>query len=192
MSLEHAILGFLEHEPMTGYDLKTRCLDDAGHLWAADQAQVYRTLERLSGRGLVRSKLVPQRGRPDRRVYRVTAQGHDALLAWLRSPQALTPVRDPLLVRLSVSGDLSDEEIAGLLAHARAQYQTRLESFRAESASPVPPFAAKDARESELYRMTLTAAMSVTRAVIDWLDDCTDRIAQGIPPAAAAPASEGA
>jgi DNA-binding PadR family transcriptional regulator len=191
MSLEHVILGFLEHEPMTGYDLKTRCLDDAGHLWAADQAQVYRTLERLSERGLVRSKLVPQRGRPDRRVYRVTAQGHEALLDWLRSPQTPVPVRDPLLVRLSLAGYLPDEEIAGLLADARAQYQARLESLRAESASPVPTFAARDARGSELYRMTLKAAMSATRTVIDWLDDCADRIAQGIPPAAPAPTSEG-
>jgi DNA-binding PadR family transcriptional regulator len=192
MSLEHAILGFLEHEPMTGYDLKTRCLDDAGHLWAADQAQVYRTLERLSDRGLVRSTLVPQRGRPDRRVYRVTAKGHASLLDWLRSPQAPVPVRDPFLVRLSLSDGLSDEEIAGVLTHARAQYQARLESLRIESASPVPAFAATDARGSELYRMTLKAAMSATRTAIDWLDDCADRIAQGLPPASPASTTEGA
>ena len=47
MSLGHAILGFLNREPMTGYDLKTRCFDDdAAHFWTADQAQVYRTLDR--------------------------------------------------------------------------------------------------------------------------------------------------
>ena len=193
MSLEHAILGFLEREPMTGYDLKTRCFDDAsGHLWTADQAQVYRTLDRLAERGLARSRVFPQRGKPDRRVYRITPKGREALKAWLHEHQPLTPPRDPLLVRLALAGGLPDDEIAGLLAAAREDYQSRLDALRADAASPVPVCAAIDERGSELYRMTLGAAISATRAVIDWIDDSTDRIAQGLPTADPRPTSEGA
>lgn len=193
MSLEHAILGFLEREPMTGYDLKTRCFDDAaGHLWNADQAQVYRTLDRLAQRGFARSRVFPQRGRPDRKVYRITPKGRDELRSWLHAHQPLAPTRDQLLVRLAMADGLPDEEIAGLLAQARADYQSRLETLRADAASPVPGCAAVDDRGSELYRMTLGAAISATRAVIDWIDDSTDRIAQGLPAAAPRPSSEGA
>jgi hypothetical protein len=39
--------------------------------------------------------------------------------------------------------------------------------------------------------MTLGAAIAATRSVIDWIDDCTDRIAQGLPTAAPRPTSEG-
>ena len=192
MSLEHAILGFLDVCPRTGYDLKTRCFDEAaGHLWTADQAQVYRTLERLSARGLVRSKLVPQRGKPDRRVFRITPKGRAALIAWLREPQAVSAVRDPLLMRVLMAGDLSDGEIAVLLSTARDDYQARLETLRADAASPAPPAAAQDARGAELYRMTLTAAMAATRSVIDWIDDCTERVSRGLPPAAPRATSEG-
>lgn len=193
MSLEHAILGFLEREPMTGYDLKTRCFDDAaGHLWTADQAQVYRTLERLSERGLARSHVVPQRGRPDRRVYRITSKGREALKVWLQGRQPLSPVRDPLLVRLALADGLPDDAIKELLAEARDDYQSRLDALRADAASPVPACAATDARGAELYRMTLTAAISATRTVIDWIDDSVDRIAQGLPAAAPRTTSEGA
>lgn len=192
MTLENAILGFLEREPMTGYDLKTRCFDAAaGHVWTADQAQVYRTLERLSDRGLVRSKVVPQRGRPDRRIYRITDKGRQALLAWLRRPQSAVSVRDPFLMRVFLSADLSDDEITELLARAREDYQSRLEALRIDSAAPVPSCAAADARGAELYRMTLGAAMSATRGVIDWIDDCTDRISRGLPPAASQATGEG-
>jgi DNA-binding PadR family transcriptional regulator len=192
MTLEHAILGFLEREPMTGYDLKTRCFDGAaGHVWTADQAQVYRTLERLSERGLVRSRAVPQRGKPDRRLYRITPKGRDALLEWLRRPQTPAAVRDPLLVRVFMAGDLADTEIAGLLASARDDYQSRLESLRAEAAAPVPTCAATDDRGAELYRMTLGAAMAATRTVIDWIDDCTERISRGLPPASPQVTGEG-
>src|SRR5579875_1236367 len=44
MSLTHAILGFLNRQPMTGYDLKTQCFDiSVAYFWPADQAQIYRT-----------------------------------------------------------------------------------------------------------------------------------------------------
>lgn len=184
MTLEHAILGFLEREPMTGYDLKTRCFDAAaGHVWTADQAQVYRTLESLSKRGLVRSKLVAQRGKPDRRIFRITPKGRDALLAWLKRPQATPAVRDPFLIRVFLASELSDEEIAGLLTKARSDYQERLDTLRSEAAGPVPSCAASDDRGAELYRMTLGAAMAATRSAIDWIDDCMDRVSRGLPPA---------
>lgn len=185
MTLENAILAFLEREPMSGYDLKTRCFDDAvGHVWTADQAQVYRTLEKLSARGLVRSKLQPQRGKPDRRVFSVTQRGSATLSAWLREQIAPAPMRDPFLLRLALADTLGDDELVRLLEEARETYQARLDSLRSEAASPPPPLAATDERGADLFRMTLDAAMSATRTAIDWIDDCKDRIASGLPSAA--------
>lgn len=185
MTLDHAILGFLDREPMTGYDLKTRCFDEAaGHLWTADQAQVYRTLDRLSKRGLVRSRLVPQRGKPDRRVFRITPKGHAELESWLHTSPPLKPLRDPLLVQLQLSSELADAEIIGVLSDARSSYQCRLETLRDETAAP-PAEIVTDERSAELRRMTLAAAMSATRTAIDWIDDCMERIAAGLPVAAA-------
>jgi len=48
MSLPHAILGFLREQPLTGYALKTQRFDvSVANFWPADQAQIYRTLDRL-------------------------------------------------------------------------------------------------------------------------------------------------
>jgi PadR family transcriptional regulator AphA len=135
--------------------------------------------------------VVPQRGKPDRRVFRITQKGREALGAWLHSHQPLTPVRDPLLVRLALADGMPDQEIAALLVQARDDYQARLDTLRSDVAAPIPACAATDERGSELYRMTLGAAIAATRSVIDWIDDCTDRIAQGLPAAAPRPTSEG-
>ena len=51
MSLEHAILGFLNYKPLSGYDLKKIFDTSVRHFWAADQSQIYRTLNRLTERG---------------------------------------------------------------------------------------------------------------------------------------------
>jgi PadR family transcriptional regulator AphA len=193
MTLEHAILGFLDRDPMTGYDLKTRCFDDAvGHLWTADQAQVYRTLGRLSEQGLVRSRTVAQRGKPDRRVFSITAKGRTELAAWLRRPVDLSPVRDPLLVHLALAAQLDDPEILALLERTRAGYQRRLDSLRAAQADRTKLAHASETRSDALYDMTLAAAMSAARTAVDWVDDCMEKVRRGLPPAAPQATSEGA
>jgi PadR family transcriptional regulator, regulatory protein AphA len=186
MALEHAILGFLSGGPITGYDLKTRCFDEAaGHLWTADQAQVYRTLERLEDRGLARSKLVPQRGKPDRRLYTISAPGRAALAEWLRRPDEIAPSRDPFLLHLFFSGALPDDALLELLAHAREGHQLRLEHLRSDVTRDVDEWAASTGRvrDGEVRRLALGASLAVTRATIDWLDDCIDRVRRGLPPA---------
>ena len=72
MSLEFALLGFLSYHPYTGYDLKKIFDTSIRHFWPADQSQIYRTLARLTSRGLAEMEKIPQEDRPDRKVYHIT------------------------------------------------------------------------------------------------------------------------
>jgi PadR family transcriptional regulator AphA len=184
MALEHAILGFLSRGSMTGYDLKTRCFDDAaGHLWTADQAQVYRTLDRLAEQGFVRSRLVPQRGKPDRRVHSITQAGRKAYSQWLVSPVQPPPTRDPFLLHLFFAPDLPDAAVLALLENARGEYQRRLEQLRGPSRVELEAWGARTGRERDtaLRLMTLAASTSATRSAIDWIDDSIERVRRGLP-----------
>lgn len=186
MALEHAILGFLSAGPMTGYDLKTRCFDDAvGHFWTADQAQVYRTLDKLDQRGLTRSRLVPQRGKPDRKLYTITSKGRGVLAEWLRQPADIAPSRDPFLLHLFFSSALPDAAVLELLGHARDGYQRRLEHLRADVAGDIDQWISVTGRQrdGEIRRLALGAGLAVTRGTIDWLDDCIEVVRGGLPPA---------
>jgi PadR family transcriptional regulator, regulatory protein AphA len=86
MSLEHAILGFLNYRPMSGYDLKKIFDTSVRHFWPADQAHIYRTLNRLAEQGLATMEVVEQEVRPDRKVYHITPEGREHLHEWLLSP----------------------------------------------------------------------------------------------------------
>jgi len=58
---------------MTGYDLKTSCFDQCiAHLWPADPAQIYRTLDKLVEQGWITWHSQIQLDRPNRKVYSVT------------------------------------------------------------------------------------------------------------------------
>src|SRR5512142_1872214 len=111
MSLEFAILGFLNYQPYTGYDLKKIFDTSVRHFWPADQSQIYRTLARLTEQGFVEVEKVPQEDRPDRKVYHITDDGRAELLKWLAGTVPHDEPRSAALMQVFFSGQLSDKEI---------------------------------------------------------------------------------
>ncbi len=182
MSLELVILGLLDERPLTGYDLKTRGLSGAvGTLWTADQAQIYRTLERLRTDGLVSVTRRRQSSRPDRRVFSLTPAGRDSLLARLSSTAPLPPVRDPFLVQLHFSAALSDQALANLLTARRAEYESRLERVREVSAELAEADDVSD-RDAVLRQTALDGIAGQYRFTIEWLKDCERAVRDGALP----------
>lgn len=182
VSLEHAILGLLDERPRSGYELKTQCFDGLLQpLWAADQAQIYRTLERLKSLGLVTATRKRRSGRPDRRLYELTPAGQVALKAWLGAPSEPPVVRDPLLIRLYFGGATEDEDLLAVLDGCRAEHQRRLASLR-DAATEIAHDHSLDDRTAVLRQTAVDGALARTRATVDWLDDCIEAIREGALP----------
>ena len=107
MSLKFAVLAALHEQPATGYDLTRNFRTRMANVWNASHQQIYRELAKMTEEGLLQVEDVPQDGRPDRKLYRLSQAGISALAAWLAEPQGRPPTRDPLLVKL-FGGDLVD------------------------------------------------------------------------------------
>ena len=118
MSLEHAILGFLNYRPFSGYDLKKIFDTSVQHFWPADQAQIYRTLNRLGDNGWAEMEIIEQINRPDRKVYFITAAGREELRQWLAVPQPFGEGRSAPLVQVFFAGQLPDDEVLVLFERA--------------------------------------------------------------------------
>ena len=114
MSLEFAILGFLDKVSMTGYDLKKQFDNTIRHAWEADQSQIYRVLAKLDENGLVTREVIEQDDRPDRKVYHITPKGRETLTIWLKSLVQIPPMRYGPMVQVFFSGQLSDKELLDL------------------------------------------------------------------------------
>lgn len=182
MSLELAILGFLSERPRSGYDLKNRCFSGPlGTLWTADQAQIYRTLERLKEAGLVDARRRRQSGRPDRRMFELTHDGAEKLAELLATSAPLPPLRDPFLVQLYFGAGLDDEHLLAVLRHRRSEHQERLELLRLESAELASATEATT-RASVMRQTALEGGMAQQAALIDWLDDCIQAVSDGVLP----------
>jgi len=173
MSLPHAILGFLREQPLTGYELKTRRFDvSVANFWPADQAQIYRTLDRLEEQGWATSEVEIQRERPNRRVYRITEAGRVELARWLAAPLPLPVHREPFLVQLYFAAQLPDATILALLEGQVEAHQAQL---RAYEEVPLPPLDSPDAgRALALERLTLELGLRSERMYLDWLRDAIE------------------
>ena len=184
MSLEAAILGFLEERPRSGYDLKTRCFDDdAKPFWTADQAQIYRTLERLQTSRLVASKRTRQVGKPDRRVFGITPLGRTTLASWIADAAPLATPREPFLLQLFFGAELSDAQLIELLKDRRCLHQSRLEEFRRRGVAATTDISIP-LRQAALRESAFDGAIAQERAAVDWLDDTIEAVAAGNLPSA--------
>ncbi len=82
--LGFALLGLLEAQPRSGYDLRKIFATSAMGSFSDSPGAIYPALGRLEKRGLVRGTLEGSTGLRQRRVYRVTAKGRAALKGWLK------------------------------------------------------------------------------------------------------------
>ena len=180
MSLEFAILGFLNYHPYSGYDLKKIFDTSVRHFWPADQSQIYRTLRGLAEQGYLELEKVPQQTRPDRKVYHITDSGRAELFRWLAGPPPLGEPRSASLIQVFFAGQLSDEEIlakfegfAAILRAILAQYDQvpgQIDVYRADIRSP---------REHYFWMLTLDNGIRNMRANLAWAEDVIKQIKAG-------------
>jgi DNA-binding PadR family transcriptional regulator len=169
MSLAHVILGLLQQQERTGYDLKTECFDDCiAHLWQADQAQIYRTLDKLESQGWITCTVKIQHDRPNRKVYRITKAGEAELARWLQTHQPLPVLREPLLVQLYFAAQLPNEVIISLLEQELEARREKLSDCDAIDVSASDDSMAL--RDQTMHGLVLELVKRREQTYLDWLE----------------------
>lgn len=176
LSLEHAILGFLQYRPLSGYDLKSYFDMSVRHFWPADQSQIYRTLSKLAERGLAEVEVIAQDDRPDRKVYHITEEGHEELLRWLTSSAQCKNNRVALLVQVFFAGHLTDEEVLAIFRSMAERTSQSLEMLRN---LPKPENAPGMSRDAFFWGLTLEYGLRMTAASLGWIEDVIARLERG-------------
>ena len=173
MGLRHAILVSLSEHSGSGYELARRFDRSIGFFWRATHQQIYRTLRTLEDDGLVTVTPVRQQGRPDKKVYDVSAAGRTELARWIAEPPASTGadarVRDlAVKIRGAACGD-----VAAVRAHVsalRAERAARLDAYREMEKRQFPRPAGLSGSALHQY-LVLRGGIRAEENTIDWLDE---------------------
>ena len=180
MALQHAILVSLCEQPSSGYELTRRFDRSIGYFWSATHQQIYRTLRVMENDTWVRAELVEQRGRPDKKVYSVTATGHAELAHWIAEPLASRAstgsglladnrTRDlAVKVRAAAHGDIA--AIREQAAALRAERAALLDTYRGFEKQQFPDPAVLTGSDLHQY-LVLRGGIRAEEGAIDWLSE---------------------
>ncbi|UNK17224.1 DUF4180 domain-containing protein [Paenibacillus sp. N3/727] len=122
MSIKYAILGLLSWKPSSGYELKKIIEESSTMYWSGNNNQIYKSLVKLLGEGLVTNEIQHQESSPSKKIYSITDEGLDRLREWVLSESEVPEFKNTFLIQLAWAEQLSNEELNELLI----QYENKL------------------------------------------------------------------
>ena len=172
MSLKHALLGLLTHQPMTGYELKQFFDSSIQHFWNAELSQIYPTLKSLEENGFVEKHVEVQDTRPNRKVYELTPLGREEFLRWARTPQPPADMRDPFMIKIFFGAEVPAEDMLVLLRRQMEEHQKMI-AFSETVLRERIGHAEHEHYTKEhaaYWTLTLEMALAYRRAYVEWCE----------------------
>lgn len=125
MSVKHALLALLYHQPMHGYELGKQLNLVVSAEWDVKPGQIASTLARLRDADLVDYEVEEINDAPDRKVYCITEAGRRELESWYLTPEVRDyRLGDAFYIKLVLSlngGPISADQV--LMTQRRELYQ---------------------------------------------------------------------
>ncbi|QFU85810.1 PadR family transcriptional regulator [Amycolatopsis sp. YIM 10] len=175
MALEHAILVSLTERDGSGYELARRFDRSIGFFWGATHQQIYRVLKRMTEAGWLSNELVPQDGRPDKKVYRVSEQGRDELRRWLAEPGEPAILRDELAVKVRGASLGDGAAVLAEVRRHRDRHAERLDVYREIEKRDFPDPAGLTGQDLHQY-LVLRGGVRAEQSFVEWCDEVAEAL----------------
>jgi PadR family transcriptional regulator, regulatory protein AphA len=166
---DYAFLAMLLLAPMSAYQLKKAMEGSISHFYSAAHSQVYQQASRLVRDGYVREKEAP--GGRRKRILSLTPKGRQAVLEWLREPEADDQLYSELLVKTFFANYADDPgAMRTMLERRREESEAMLASY--EQFLP----ALESAEDNPFPAMTLSAGIHYYRSELAWIDETVAKL----------------
>lgn len=130
MDVKTVCLGMLTDGAASGYDLKKQFESSFGHFFAAGYGSIYPALSALAEQGLVNCTEIAQEGKPDRKVYAITAAGRQFLLTALEHRSPCHKVRSEFLAMLCFSHLMQPENVEAVIDNRLSEIERYKKIFK--------------------------------------------------------------
>ncbi len=169
MDVKTVCLGMLTDGEASGYDLKKHFESSFGHFFSAGYGSIYPALASLAEKELVSCRCVPQEGKPDRKVYRITDKGREKLQAALAKPDPSHRIRSEFLATVCFAHLMEPEQVRTVLDHRLNElkhYQTLFDEFEHSCMKSTP----------HGMRFTVGIGRAVMNAMKDYIEEHGDEL----------------
>ncbi|ATH94268.1 transcriptional regulator [Bacillus glycinifermentans] len=171
----YALLGLITAGYRTGYDMKQMIDRSLNHFWKISYGQIYPSLKHLTETGWVTAEASAQENKPDKKEYRITKEGQEALQTWLEEPiKEIAAEKNEFLLKIFFSKQQDRLSTAEKVREYQQKLKERYDAYRAIEQSII---ACKDnSRDSEYWFFTLDYGKRSTRAGIEWCEATISRL----------------
>lgn len=137
--LQFIILGLLDQQPLTGYELTKAFDSDIGEFWSANHSQIYPQLRCLEQSGQITHEEEVSGEKLARKRYAVTADGRGALNDWLSAETEPTVGgRDEFAVKMYFIKTPDDPRLAHMLAVQLRFHEQKLDHLKMQMTRKFP------------------------------------------------------
>ncbi|MGW7199052.1 PadR family transcriptional regulator [Streptomyces chryseus] len=163
------LLALLAQGPAHGYELKQGLEQLLGAAYPQPNVgQIYVTLGRLEKSGLIEGEEIAQSNRPNKKIYRLTDAGREALHVWFEDPTDEPRVRDEFFMKLALAPASGMADQITLINKQRRQYLNTLRDLS--------KLAAAEDRDNRISQLLIEGAMLHLQADLDWLERCQEEL----------------
>lgn len=174
MALAHTILATLGDKSYSGYDLWKEFSQTSKYYWQASQQQIYRELGKLEKEGAIASEIIPQEGRPDKKLYRITEKGIEKLKIWLLEPAEPMAIREELLVKVIAAQLVPKSVILQEIERHRQIHAQQLSVYQEIEQQKFPDDISQLSYKQKCFYATLRCGI---RYESNWIAWCEEAIA---------------
>lgn len=178
----YIILGLLNHEDASGYDIKKKIDHMISKFWEVGYSQIYPTLRQMEQESLVIKHVGEASKGPEKSRYSITEVGRKALKEWLAVPNEKEYTKYEILLKLFFGSLVSKEDNTQKIEafkERHLQNLKRIQIFKANLEKVI------DETDDHLYYyLTVLFGEYIYNAYVEWADEVTKLLgnrALGIP-----------
>ena len=161
--VDYIVLGMVQDEALTGYDVKKWIESGIGNFYKASYGNLYPALKRLTDKKFVTMDEQSQGGR-EKKYYKATKLGKKAFMEWLSMPFDFTLGASALLAKVYFFGQLPEEVRNQQLQEYEIHYLQSLRKLMAMEKS----LSSEGVETDYFMQSTLYFGIKNTQTAIEW------------------------
>ncbi|WP_315074375.1 PadR family transcriptional regulator [uncultured Clostridium sp.] len=179
-TLKYAILGLVNRNPLTGYDITKAFNEGLVEFWYAKHSQIYPELKKLTDEGLISYETVIQGEKLEKKLYTITEKGKKSLQKWLVKDEPLEPTpKDIFRLKAYFCDEMDNATLLKQFESTLNKHSERLEYLESSMEELLKK---KDVSKVSSPNfgdyIVLNGAIMREESYIDWINDCIKKITQ--------------
>lgn len=168
----YIILGLLNHEDLSGYDIKKRIDVMISGFWEVGYGQIYPTLAKLVTEELV----VKQKGSgskgPDKYIYAITGKGREVLREWVQLPGQKEYTKYEIMLKLFFGSLVPEESNLARIDEFKERHTQSLQMIQMFKRNLEPILHTE--KDHLYYFLTVLFGEHVYKAYLAWAEEAKE------------------